>query len=181
MKPRQITVAGLRAKSTSQNFSVGSEFILQRDSHSITHLTDSVADFTSVENEYLLDTHLRVARDEIESEREAHRKTRLSAQLRMLELEARLARRNAELEACVVHDHILGGDLGDSDTVHAPMSNSEAVQILQVAEARNISLERDVHQLMNRVSAQAVGDMLSLQVNCFQARECQTSSRPDRN
>lgn len=116
---------------------------------------------TPIEDEPFSRAIIESSRKELELERASHRQTRMSARLRIMELEARVARRDAELEACVVHDHILGSTSEDAHRELTPLTQSGAIQALEATAARNRSLEREVQGLMSRVSASSYMIQLS--------------------
>ena len=107
---------------------------------------------------------LRAERD---LERNAHERTRQQAEHRITELEARLARRDAELEACVAHtnDFLSQGTSHDcltyrsqdgeagkqnrSDNPH--LLREDAIQVMETTSAKNKVLELEIRSLFKRV------------------------------
>jgi hypothetical protein len=107
---------------------------------------------------------LRAERD---LERSAHERTRQQAENRIIELEAQLARRDAELEACVTHtndflsrgtnhDRITNrsqdgeaGKQGRSDNRH--LVREDAIQLMETTSAKNKVLELEIRSLFKRV------------------------------
>lgn len=97
-------------------------------------------------------------RTELDLERRAHEQTRRHAQCRIIELEARLARREAELEAYTIQ---VGNspaysprDSEDrkSDAPTKPrMTKEEAIKIMGTTSTRNKLLELEVQGLFKRV------------------------------
>lgn len=95
---------------------------------------------------------LRMERD---MERKTHQQTVQHAEARVLFLEAKLARREAELELCVLHT------CDCSRTPEWPPSNlrsndsiteNEAIEVLKSASANNKTLELEVRSLAEQVS-----------------------------
>ncbi|KAH9941488.1 hypothetical protein B0H21DRAFT_752566 [Amylocystis lapponica] len=112
-------------------------------------------------------------RTELEAEREAHACTREHAESEILALTAALARREAELEACVVHaDHMAPAPKPEDVALPRrppqaeaaprrdelvgprlqPFTRQEAIKILEISAARNRALEIEVKSLIDRVS-----------------------------
>lgn len=106
---------------------------------------------------------LRIERD---LERKAHEKTRQNDEFRIIELEAQLARREAELEACRCAVH--GGDSLDQrrhrvyssrdretikvDSHPTPrITKDEAIKIMDITSTKNKLLELEVQGLAKRV------------------------------
>lgn len=107
-------------------------------------------------------------RDELESERRAHAHTRERADAELFSLNARLARREAELEACVVHiNHPLPGPpssvsphktgthsttaKASSSSSSVPFTQDDAIKILELSAARNRTLETEIRNLLGQV------------------------------
>lgn len=94
-------------------------------------------------------------------ERKAHDQTRKEAEYRILELEARLARRDVELEKCVV----LGergrdkgpkhGDHAKSDRgtlgKHPHLTKEDALMVMEATSTKNKVLELEVKGLFKQV------------------------------
>ncbi|KAH9829939.1 uncharacterized protein C8Q71DRAFT_787980 [Rhodofomes roseus] len=109
-------------------------------------------------------------REELEQERNAHAQTRARAEAEILSLNARLARRDAELEAKILRTadshlssqatrelspligprHSLQRNFGNSAPAPPLFSQEAAIQILDLAAARNRELEAEVHHLLER-------------------------------
>ncbi|KAH9931795.1 uncharacterized protein B0H18DRAFT_988069, partial [Fomitopsis serialis] len=106
-------------------------------------------------------------REELEQERTAHADTRARAEAEILSLNARLAQRDAELEARILQGSASQLPLRASkqsppapeqhrsshrDWENAPLSFSqeEAIQIMELTAARNRELEAEVHHLLER-------------------------------
>jgi hypothetical protein len=107
---------------------------------------------------------LRAERD---LERKAHEQTRHHAKYRIIAIEAQLARRDAELEACITHaDDFLqqGGNQKHLSRVHEAggnqrndcgrLSTEEAIQVMEATSAKNKVLEQEVQNLFKRVRSQ---------------------------
>ncbi|KAJ6610625.1 hypothetical protein B0H10DRAFT_1811311, partial [Mycena sp. CBHHK59/15] len=104
---------------------------------------------------------IKYLRGALATERNAHSTTRKAARARISLLEAQLARRDAELEACIVHagqpfSHAtraapLGPDICVPPTSPVPISDMDTFPDRVAAE--NIVLEAEVEQLAARVSA----------------------------
>jgi hypothetical protein len=103
--------------------------------------------------------YLRVERD---IERRAHKFASLHAESRISELEAQLARREAQLEACVAHAGLcfessspLSISSAQRKAANAcssgKMSQEEIVQALDMASAKDKALEIEVKGLIERV------------------------------
>jgi len=91
-------------------------------------------------------------RSERDSERKAHQNTRRDAQWRISVLEAQLARREAQLEACIAHtaDCIpLQQSLAHANV--KPMVQNEADKAIDTVLAKNRSLDAEVALLSGRV------------------------------
>lgn len=99
-------------------------------------------------------------RDERNLERQAHEQTRQHADSRILELEAQLARRDAELEACLIYDK--NNDTASHHSKRTPlppnmardvprMTNEEALEVMGTTSARNKVLEQEVRGLSHMV------------------------------
>lgn len=140
--------------------------------------TYSLAHQASLNNNDLLRTYAQAViislRTELESERQAHEQTRERAEFDILSLNARLANREAELEAHIAYlghkdpqvqagstsSHAAGSGHPETDklpaafrrSVSAPISQQDAINILEISAARNRSLEAEVRGLIGRVS-----------------------------
>jgi len=99
---------------------------------------------------------------ERDHERCAHVKTREASDARIIELEAMLSRREAELESCVSsRDHLLSMNARTTrPTLYKtkssapkvnPMSPEEVMSILDAASTRNRMLETEVNRLAKQV------------------------------
>ena len=105
---------------------------------------------------------MNVLRAELEQERVSHAKTHDSAEFEIACLRAQLARRDAELQACVAHaDHgaLLSGMHGHEakppDKRLAPdyFASEETARILSLAKTTSRELEVENKRLLTRVSA----------------------------
>ena len=119
---------------------------------------------------------LRAERD---LERSAHEHTRQQAEHRIIELEARLARRDAELEACVTntndflsqrtnHDYIThrlqdgeAGKQSQSDNRH--LLREDAIQVMEMTSAKNKVLELEIRSLFKKVRSRLLSVHLDSQ------------------
>ncbi|KAI0915262.1 hypothetical protein AcV5_005428 [Taiwanofungus camphoratus] len=139
--------------------------------------TYSLAHQASLNNNDLLRTYAQAIiislRTELESERQAHEQTRERAEFDILSLNARLANREAELEAHIAYlghkdpqvqagstsSHAAGSGHPETDklpaafrrSVSAPISQRDAINILEISAARNRSLEAEVRGLIGRL------------------------------
>lgn len=102
-------------------------------------------------------TTLRRERD---LERKAHEQTRQNAEFRIIELEAQLAHRDAELEACIIHtchsldQHQIYGErenIGVESRTNPRISKEEANIIMDTTSTRNKLLEQEIQGLAKRV------------------------------
>ena len=107
---------------------------------------------------------LRAERD---LERKAHEQTRQQTDYRIIELEAQLARRDAELAACITHaDDLLSQSKGQEDKFrrlndretrsrsrhdNRHMTKEQAIKVMEATSARNKALELEVQGLFDRV------------------------------
>lgn len=94
---------------------------------------------------------IEVARKERNIERKAHQKTKEWAQARIANLEAQLARRDADLARCIAQCH-------DTPTVPAepPVQKDYVSNSLHWAINKNKSLEMEIHSLNERVSCPCI-------------------------
>jgi hypothetical protein len=132
-------------------------------------------------------------RSERDFERNAHEQTRHQAECRIMELEAQLARRDAELAACITHkdgflteSHYQGRKsqpLNDHETVSSRqndnrhMTKEEAIQVMEATSARNKTLEQEVQGLFNRVRIHFYCSVASLFLAYPPAAENSTARR----
>ncbi|KAJ7594597.1 hypothetical protein C8J56DRAFT_443009 [Mycena floridula] len=91
---------------------------------------------------------LNSMRHERDMERTAHEETRTNALAEIAALNARLARRDAELEACVQHKDCSSPV---STSKAEPMSQEEELRVKDIQRARNRELEVEVTSLHNQV------------------------------
>lgn len=99
---------------------------------------------------------LRLERD---AEGKAHEETRQWAEARITELEAQVARRDAELEECLISagnsaERRLRLDHRKVETVFGDsrrMTSEEAVKVLETASVRSRMLELEVQELASKV------------------------------
>ena len=104
-------------------------------------------------------------RTELEFERHEHRKTAEEANIRIDELEAKVAVRELELESCI---NTPPQRTNDDETSCPPsrnlskkihlrpktISDNECLRVLQSNSARNKSLEMEIHNILAKVSFQ---------------------------
>ncbi|KAF8958673.1 hypothetical protein BDZ97DRAFT_1761909 [Flammula alnicola] len=97
-------------------------------------------------------------RRERDNERRAHAQTRESAEARILALEAKLSRREAELEACVAHaDHGVSVEVRISPRIKERMpandlvTSEQIISMLDITVARNKLLESEITTLFKRL------------------------------
>lgn len=103
-------------------------------------------------------------RTELDFERQSHSRTVEEANIRLEELEAKVAVREAELENCITspgdHEHQLGEPLdatkkwmpGRRLPEPKPLSDEECLRFLESNNARNRSLEIEVRHIAERAS-----------------------------
>lgn len=106
-------------------------------------------------------------RSERDLERNSHEHTRHQAECRIIELEAQLARRDAELAAHITHtdgflreSHDQGRKsrplkdqkkVSSSQNGNRHMTKEEAIQVMEATSARNKTLEQEVQGLFDKV------------------------------
>ena len=92
-------------------------------------------------------------RSERDSERRAHEQTRHDAESRIALLEAQLARREAQLETCIIaHSaECIRLPQRPAQSEVKPMQQNEATQVLELTSTVNRSLEAEVNFLAHRV------------------------------
>jgi hypothetical protein len=126
-------------------------------------------------------------------ERKAHEYTRQQAGLRIIELEAQLARRDAELEACITNaDNLLrhgldqgrksrcldiGGPANIGPITNNYLSEEDAIQVINATSAKNKALELEVQALFNTVRRQFFSPCLAFS-NSVPAGKCPTTEAP---
>ncbi|TFK73267.1 hypothetical protein BDN72DRAFT_214319 [Pluteus cervinus] len=165
---------------------------IQNPTHQSRSRPSSTGDNLNEEDEELLAYAASIIenlRSERDRERRSHQLTRESAEQRIRKLEAQLARREAELEGCLLaaHDHQLlqGGDERDvgglgarggggaqasSSSLRPPRDASrldqpDPAQVLEVVGRRNRVLEDEIRHLEHRLhEARAAADSISPQI-----------------
>ncbi|KIM88483.1 hypothetical protein PILCRDRAFT_814379 [Piloderma croceum F 1598] len=106
-------------------------------------------------------------RSERDLERNAHEQTRHQAECRIIELEAQLARRDAELAARITHTDGFLSESHDQERKSQPlndhgkvsscqndnrhMTKDEAIQVMEATSARNKTLEQEVQGLFDKL------------------------------
>jgi hypothetical protein len=95
---------------------------------------------------------LNSLQSERDSERRSHQQTRFDAQSKISLLEAQLARREAQLEACIAHTpECFPLPQQSAQSQAEPIEQNEAVKVLETTLAKNRSLEAEVVLLAERV------------------------------
>lgn len=114
---------------------------------------------------------IKSLQDERNLERRAHEQTRRHAESRILELKAQIARRDAELEACLIYDKNI--ELASYPSQNAPlpqniardvpcMKEEEALQVMGARSAQNKALEQEVRGLAQIVRSSFVSHIRSI-------------------
>lgn len=92
---------------------------------------------------------------ERERERQSHKRIFKDAEYRIAELEAKVARRDAELEACIAHVHHTSSSTPEiefkNQTDRGRMSKEDALAVMETTTARNKLLESEVQELFQKV------------------------------
>jgi hypothetical protein len=104
---------------------------------------------------------LSTLKSALTAERDSHTKTRGV----LLETQAKLAFREAELEACVPHIHhhlptspvsTLPQDSATEDPKMTPINRQEALHFLGLSSSHNRTLEEEIDRLAYRVSSRVI-------------------------